>query len=197
MAKSPICSVPDCGKPRLTRLYCSSHNHRFVRHGDPLAGGPPVGLPAKHLVEVVLPYDGDDCIEWPFTRMVSGYGQVTFKKRKCLVHRLVCELTNGPPPIASMDAAHNCGNPRCVTPKHVRWATRAENLSDRHAHGTATIGERHGHSKLTETDVHEIRASLERGDRIRTIARQFRVTDASIRDIKTGKNWGWLQPAQE
>jgi hypothetical protein len=197
MATSRLCSIPDCGKTRLGRLYCSSHHHRFDRYGDPLAGGPPLGLPAKHIDEVVLPYTGDDCIEWPFTRMSSGYGQVTYKGRKSLVHRLVCELTNGPPETPKLDAAHNCGNPRCVNPKHVRWATRTENLADRHAHGTNTIGERHGHSKLTEDDVHAIRTMLRDGRTQVSIASQFNVKAASIRDIKTGKNWGWLEQRQE
>lgn len=193
MATSRLCSIPDCGKPQYIKTYCGAHYHRYYKYGDPLAGGPPNGLPAKHLFDVILPYAGDDCIEWPFFRMASGYGHVTFNKKRSLVHRLVCELTNGPPATAKLDAAHNCGNSRCVNPKHIRWATRAENLADRHEHGTATIGERHGHCKLKEADVHEIRDLLKAGLTQRSIAKRFGIADASVRDIKIGKSWNWLE----
>lgn len=193
MATSRLCAIPGCGNLTKNRKLCGSHYHRLLRYGDPLEGGPPVGLPAKHLVEVILPYAENDCIQWPFSKMASGYGQVSFNKKKYLVHRLVCELTNGPSPERGMDAAHNCGNANCVNPKHIRWATRADNLADRYTHGTATIGERHGHSKLSETDVLAIRHLIEKGLPMAAIASRYQVTPASIRDIKTGKNWGWLQ----
>lgn len=33
-----ICKVYNCGKKSKTRGYCSMHNHRINRHGDPLGG---------------------------------------------------------------------------------------------------------------------------------------------------------------
>lgn len=194
MATPRICSIPNCGKPaRRSGKYCPAHAHRLTRYGDPLAGGPPVGLPAKHLEEVVLPFRGDDCLEWPFYRMPNGYGQVTYKKKRSLVHRLVCELTNGPAPTdKKYVAAHNCGNASCVNPRHIRWATQGENLDDRYIHGTMTQGERHGHHKLTVDDVKMIRCLLDNGFRQESIGRRFGIAQASVRDIKTGKNWGWL-----
>lgn len=193
MAISRLCSVPDCGKAaRLNRRYCSSHEHRLQRYGDPLGGGPVIGLPSKHLEEVVLPYEGDDCIEWPFTRMKSGYGQVTYKRRKTLVHRLVCEIFNGPAPADKQDAAHTCGNPKCVNPRHIRWATRAENLADRWGHGTIPIGEAHANSKLNKLDVQMIRVLLASGFTQKSIGVRFGISQASVKDILTGKNWGWM-----
>lgn len=193
MAIPRLCSVPDCGKPtRGSRQYCSSHEHRYHRHGDPLGGGPVQGLPAKHLEEVVLPYDGDDCIEWPFFRMASGYGQISYKRRKTLVHRLVCELSNGPAPADKQDAAHTCGNAKCVNRRHIRWATRAENIADKWGHGTVPLGELHSGSKLTKLDVQMIRVLLSSGFTQKSIAARFGVTAAAIRDILSGKNWGWM-----
>lgn len=193
MAISRLCSVPDCGKAaRHNRRYCSSHEHRLIRHGDPLGGGPVVGLPAKHLEEVVLPYEGDDCIEWPFFRMKSGYGQVTYKKRRTLVHRLVCEISNGPAPTGKEDAAHTCGNAKCVNRRHIRWATRAENIADKWGHGTVPLGELHASSKLTKLDVQMIRVLLASGFTQRSIGERFGISAGAVRDILTGKNWGWM-----
>lgn len=192
MATSRLCSVPGCDKPTRGRRYCSSHEHRIARYGDPKGGGPVTGLPAKHLEEVVLPYRGEDCIEWPFCRMKSGYGQVTYKKRRQLVHRLVCELTNGPCPDDKVDAAHSCGNPKCVNPQHIRWATRRENLADRWVHGTVPIGETHAASKLSRMDVHMIRVLLENGFPQLAIGERFGVSQGAIADIKKGKNWAWF-----
>ena len=46
---SDICSIQGCGKPCHSHGMCSSHAHRFRRHGDPLAGrvseGEPLGFP--------------------------------------------------------------------------------------------------------------------------------------------------------
>lgn len=194
MAISRICSIPGCDKPaRPNRQICSGHEHRIARYGDPNGGGPVVGLPAKHLEEVVLPYRGDDCLEWPFFRMPNGYGQITYKKKRSLVHRLVCELTNGPPLTDKRYvAAHNCGNAKCVNPAHIRWATQGENLDDRYVHGTMTIGERHGQSKLTIDDVKMIRCLLDNGFRQEAVGKRFGITPATVRGIKTRKNWGWL-----
>lgn len=35
MAAPRLCSIPDCGKPRLARGLCSLHYQRVKRHGDP------------------------------------------------------------------------------------------------------------------------------------------------------------------
>lgn len=194
MANSRLCSIPDCGKPkRKNGRYCAGHAHRLTRYGDPLAGGPAVGLPAKYVDEVILPYRGEDCLEWPFYTMPNGYGQVTYKKKRGLVHRLVCELTKGPAPTdKKYVAAHNCGNAKCVNPSHIRWATQGENLDDRYIHGTMTIGERHGHAKLTIGDIKMIRCLLENGFRQEAIGTRFGVSQSTIKCIKTGKTWSWV-----
>lgn len=67
MATSRICSIPDCGKTSKSRGWCSAHHSRFLRHGDPLAGGTPTGEPWRYFQEVVLPYEGDECLSWPYS----------------------------------------------------------------------------------------------------------------------------------
>lgn len=55
-------------------------------------------------------------------------------------------------------------------------------------------GEAHGMHKLTEVEVHEIRKLLVEGTYTqKEIAYMYSVTGGAIRDVKTGRNWGWLK----
>ena len=140
---SVICSVEGCQKPSFGRKgWCNAHYKRWYRHGDPLGGGTAKRELQSYLQEVVLPFDRDECLTWPYTKNGGGYGQIRVGYKKLLVHRIVCEEVNGPPPTPKHEAAHNCGKGHlgCCAPKHLRWATRAENQADRHIHGTAYWG---------------------------------------------------------
>ena len=75
---------------------------------------------------------------------------------------------------------------------HLDWKTRAENEADKIGHNTHNRGERGGGSKLTETDVHEIRRLLSSGTLQQQIADHFGVHVMTISDINTRKSWGWL-----
>lgn len=43
----------------------------------------------RYYLDVVLNYDGDECLPWPFGRTANGYGELWFEKRVAHVHRLV------------------------------------------------------------------------------------------------------------
>jgi len=193
MAAKSVCSIPNCSKPHYGRGYCSMHLQRLVKHGDPLGGSTPKGDPLRFLHEVVFPYVGDDCLFWPYSRNGRGYGKMRYKGRISAVHRIVCENVHGPAPMLDDEAAHSCGRGHegCVTPGHLRWATRKGNLADRHIHGTAQIGEKCYASKLTEHDVLQIRASAGKVTQVE-LARLYNVSQGTISDIQTGRNWSWL-----
>lgn len=195
MAASRICSVAGCGKKRSGKGLCSAHYQRFLRHGDPEAGGPERpsrGKPEEFLKSVVLSHEGDDCLEWPFAKLDMGYGIIARPKgttRTRLVHRLVCEIVNGP--ADEMDAAHSCGNTGCCNPKHIRWATHVENMADREDHGTDLRGERSGTAKLTDAKVLQIRAMHGKVSQQR-LAEMFSVTISNISMITSRRTWSHL-----
>ncbi len=187
-----ICSIDGCGKPRFARDWCGVHYDRWLRHGDPLGKAAP-RPPRKFFEEVVLPYDGDDCLIWPFTRNNNGYGSISVAGRHKLVTRHVCEQVNGPAPTPRHEAAHSCGRGHegCVTKRHLSWKTRTENMADRVAHGTNVQGERQGNAKLSEADVKEI-MRLKGTVSQRELGQRFAVTQSAISDIHTGKHWRFL-----
>ena len=185
-----ICSIDNCGKPAHGRGWCSDHYARWSRHGDPLAGRTVPGELERYFQEVVLPYKGDDCLIWPYSRS-CGYGYVSTGGGRYRVHRLACEILQGPPPTPDHVAAHSCGNGHlgCVNPNHVRWATNVENMADAIEHGTTTAGTRHALAKLNDEQINTI-LSLKGDVTQRDLAARFGVTQSQISHIHTGKRWG-------
>lgn len=194
MAKNHrICSVENCGKRHVGRGYCEGHYRRLLKHGDPLAGGTADGEPLAYLMDQVLKYAGDDCLIWPYARHSNGYAQITIDGSDKTVSRLVCELVNGPAP-EDHDAAHSCGNGhlKCVAPKHLRWATRKENIADAIQHGTFPLGARRWNAKITPEIVLRIRAAGNTKSRAE-ISQLFGVSKKVIEGVQSGKNWSWVK----
>lgn len=187
------CSIKDCDRPVHARNWCGAHYWRWRKHGDPLAGRTPMGKAMSFFHDVVMAYDGSDCLQWPFARDGNGYGRVKREGRMVGVPRLVCEEERGPPPTFEHEAAHSCGKGHegCVNRHHLSWKTVIENKADMIGHGTRIRGERHRKAKLTEADVLEIRSIRDRLSR-REIAEKFGIGIAQVRRIITAESWGWL-----
>jgi hypothetical protein len=193
MVHYPVCSIKGCGKRHEARGWCAAHYKKWRVYGDPLAGGVrnmPYGSRRKWLDEQAA-YEGDNCVIWPFAKPDDGYPIITLPGGgQTGAHVYVCEKVHGGPPTPDHEVAHSCGRGRhgCVTPRHVRWATRAENAADRMIHGTEPRGEKNGMAKLTRADVDEIIAlrGVETG---RATAEQFGVTPAQISNIQLRKQW--------
>jgi DNA-binding transcriptional regulator YiaG len=135
-------------------------------------------------------YAEAECLIWPFTRKVDGRGLFGFEGKHHQAHRFMCELVNGPPPTPAHDAAHSCGRGHdgCVHPKHLSWKTKTENQKDRRRHGTKSASSWRWRPKLTPADVIAIRKY--KGPMTQAkMAEVYGVTDATIRDVKSGKSW--------
>lgn len=187
------CSVDGCIRPHLARALCGLHYHRWERHGNPLGGGTFHGLPLEFFEKTVLTYEGDDCLVWPFTRDYYGYGKIWKDGKLHAVHRLACEIINGPPINSKDEAAHDCGNGAggCCNKKHIRWDTRTGNQADRIEHETSNRGSSHGMSVLNEQSVKQI-LNLKGLESQSKIAKRFGVSQPTIAMIHTGKRWGWI-----
>ncbi|WP_414461823.1 HNH endonuclease [Hyphomicrobium sp. DY-1] len=170
------------------------HLPRWQKYGDPLAGETFKGEVTQFLLEVAIPYRGDDCLPWPFGHNGNGYGTAQPEGERIFAHRYVCEAAHGPPPPDRNFALHSCGNGHlgCVNPSHLRWGTQQENAEDMVAHGNSPRGERHGMAKLTKDQVRTIRRLVGHAS-YRSIASRFSVSPRAISDIATRKTWSWLE----
>lgn len=130
----------------------------------------------------------DDCILWPYSKAKAGYGQVLGQT----THRLSCEMTYGPAPFPKAEAAHSCRNRHCFNPRHLRWATPAENNADKLRDGTHNRGSRQGQSRLTEDDVRLIRYQVAKGTKQSVFVKHFGVDPTTISRVVLRKNWAWL-----
>lgn len=193
------CSVDGCKRSTTKKAggrrgFCTKHYTRFLRHGDAEGGGTGHGDLNKFYDEVVLKYEGDECLVWPYWRTAAGYGMMWRDKKNFVVSRAVCEDTIGPAPTELHHAAHLCGKGHlgCVAKKHLQWKTPTENNADKKVHGTETKGQRNPMSRLTEDKVREIKSL--RGSMTQTaIAAQFGVSFGHVSDIFRGTRWGWLE----
>lgn len=189
-----ICAVEGCSKKHDSHGYCSAHAHRFRRHGDPLGGTTARGAAQRFMEEVVIPYQGDGCLAWPFGNNGKGYGTFHVKRRAVSASTYACEKAHGPRPTPQHEAAHSCGKGHllCCNPRHLRWATTKENHADKLRHGTVMLGEKNNSAKLTADQVRAIREMLGRTPQ-HEIARRFGVQQMTISKIARGKTWGWLK----
>lgn len=188
------CCVVGCDERHHAHGYCSNHASRYRSHGDPLGGGPAKarrGAPLRWLLDHVA-HDGAECLIWPFGR--DAYTSVRLGEKSASAHRIMCTLANGAPPSANHVAAHSCGrgDVGCVSPKHLRWATYAENEADKIGHGTRLRGEAVPGAKLTEHDVREIRRMAGQAKQ-KDLADLYGVDQGNISAIQRRKTWAWLE----
>lgn len=195
MASTRICVIEGCGKRHKAFGWCQSHLRRWVSHSNPLGGRSRNGEAMRYFLEVVLKYEGDDCLAWPFGRMKNGYGRMYENGKMNVVSRLVCREIKGPPPTPWHHAAHSCGKGHegCCSPKHLRWATPAENHADKIEHGTTNRGTKACGAKLTEADVIAIHA-MKGTMPSRLIGEIFSVKGRTVDNIFGGRTWAWLTP---
>lgn len=189
-----ICAVEGCEKPIHSHGYCSRHAYHFKAHGDPLGGrrGASPGEPLRWILENAS-YDGDGCLTWPFESGRYGYGTVKQNGRKRVASRVMCEAAHGLPGDPTMEAAHSCGNGHlaCMSPRHLRWATKLENVADARQHGTWAEGQRKK-SGLTDDTVREIRR-LSATMLQHEIAERFGIGETRVNKIINRKSWAWLE----
>lgn len=185
-----LCSIPECGRQLRARGLCHSHYMRRLRNGTtgpekPITTSTPAGEVERYFRDVVRPYDGDECLIWPFAR-VYGYGAMTHNGKSARVCPILCEEEHGPRPTPDHEAAHSCGkgNLGCVTKRHLSWKTALENSGDKLVHGTRW-------SKLSAGEVQKIRHLIGTSTQ-EEIASQFGISQGTVSLIGLGKTWSWL-----
>lgn len=121
--------------------------------------------------------ESESCVMWPYSREEGRYGIVMFNGRAMSPSRAVLILKTGQDP-AGVQAAHGpCNTPACINPAHLRWATHAENMSDKVRDGTLfyrikTQSKRRGEMTL--------RLTQEEKQQVEVMARLQKTTQAEV-----------------
>jgi len=137
------------------------------------------------------------CVESTFYHRPNRYAQKHFNGQPWLHHRLVYALAHGlsRADIEGLVVMHICDNPPCVNVEHLALGTHADNVADREAKGRGRRprGVDHGHAKLTESQVAEIRTRYTAGGVLqRVLAVEFGVKIVAVSNIVRRKTWTHL-----
>lgn len=143
---------------------------------------------ARDFIDAVIGVSEDRCINWPFYVTRKGYGDVNYPGVSGLAHKVVCTLRYGNPK-SFEEAAHTCGNRRCVNPNHLIWKTHDDNIKDKESQGTQPKGSEIHSSKLCEKDVYQIRFGKYKTQTQKELSIIFNVHPSTISMIKRFKIW--------
>jgi len=122
---------------------------------------------------------------------VNNYLRVWFcapVKKFGFVHSVVLKAFVGPRP-DGLVARHLDGNSRNNCVENLTWGTQLQNTHDKQTHGTQTRGVTHGLSKVSESDVLEIRRLRSEGLTLRTISEKFPLGCQAICNIVNRVTW--------
>jgi HNH endonuclease len=142
-------------------------------------------LPERFLGKVEV---SENCWLWKASTFPNGYGQYKSDGKNWKAHRFAYTTLVGPIP-EELSVLHRCDVRTCVNPAHLWVGTHQDNMDDAAAKGRKG-GEANPNSKLTETDIREIRdlcrSGLFSGPEI---GKQYGVTGTMVGYIKRGNHW--------
>lgn len=183
-----------CQKRKAPARPVTPLKDRFWRHVD-RSGGP----------EACWPWTG-----YRLARM--KYGRLSEDDGGVLAHRAAFELSGGVIP-PGMIVMHQCDNPPCCNPTHLRVGTIADNNRDRDQKGRAAKGPRNGNytkplaqprgemaraATISETTARAVLAAHRAKNGSHTeIAARFGVSVRMVRAIAYGETWKHLQAAND
>lgn len=160
--------------------------------------------PIKSRLLSKIRVDESGCWIWTGTKNGSGYGTIGIGPKtqgKTFVHRASWEIRNGTIP-EGMLICHKCDVRLCVNPDHLFLGTYKDNSADmnkkgrglagrKRKPGDVPIGENHGHAKLTEREVIQIRNIAVRRTQS-SIAEEFGVSRRLVGMIVNRRIWKHL-----
>lgn len=145
----------------------------------------------------------DEC--WPWTGGRFGgrrkeyqrygafqIGSRTESRRTEYAHRISFVLKVGKIPASKIVRHAVCGNSICCNPKHLEVGSNLENYRDSVRMGTAFLGrtgEDHFRTKITASDVRDIRRLRDGGLTMPAIGKKFGLTRYTVWDILHARTW--------
>ena len=134
----------------------------------------------------------DSCWLWQGSVTSNGYGVMFIygqspRRIRMRAHRFSYDLAHPDAPLGDRLACHSCDTPLCVNSGHIFAGSQQDNMDDaRYKHRLAE-GERNPHSKLTASDVIEIRKRRAAGATWGQLAKSYGVDRISVRHAVSGR----------
>lgn len=152
-------------------------------------------LTQKQWSKVIIP-GPNDCWIWTGACDGRGYGQIRVSRTQLVrVARLMLAWSDGIEiPDKEIFVLHNCDNPPCVNPLHLKWGSHRDNMNDamekrRFKNNFNMQGETHWRAKLAENDVIEIRKRHDNGEKKRSLSNEYGVSFQTISHIVNRVTW--------
>ena len=151
------------------------------------------GVPAIQLAKHAKFWDNvnvgsaNECWDWKGSLSCGGYGIYTdLDKHGAIAHVIAYNLAHGEVP-SGLEVSHQCHNPRCCAPHHLRAITHQENMAE--------AGERRRGKPLrvlSEDVVRTARLLRDAGELIKVIAAKFSVRADTMALAINRKTWAWV-----
>ncbi|MCK9325021.1 MAG: HNH endonuclease [Bacteroidales bacterium] len=116
----------------------------------------------------------------------DGYPQCKLNGKTASAARYIYSKVHGGIP-KGMVVRHKCDNPRCINPLHLELGTQGDNNRDRNERDRTARGTRGGRTKLTVSQVKEIKAHAEKPASY--FADLYGVCRSTVRQITINKTW--------
>ena len=131
------------------------------------------------------------CLEWQGAHTPFGHAQVRFRGKLYLVSHVVWMLVHNVILEKGSCVLHTCDNPPCIEPSHLFLGDRKVNAEDRAAKGRSanSKGENNPNSRLTESDVRDIRDRSDAGESLTSLADEYHISVVMVSNIHHRKNW--------
>ena len=126
----------------------------------------------------------------------AGYLQVhLYANGKCTTHNVHCLVAEAflGPCLEGHECNHKDGVKHHNDVMNLEWVTPAENMAHASKMGLMVCGEQNGSSKLTATQVIEMRRLHAEGASLRKLGKMFGVHNSTVNKIVNFKTWRHTQ----
>ena len=133
----------------------------------------------------------EGCWNWIASTTSDGYGHFKILNKSKASHRVSFELHNQRTIGEGMVIMHSCDNRKCCNPLHLTEGTHQDNMTDMVSKGRQNPGSKRHNSKLTESQVLEIREiyAIENHKTHRQLGDEYGVSSNTISCILIKKVW--------
>ena len=185
------CKEHECFNNADALGWCKKHYKNFRRHGNPyptqIRSRTGSTIKEKLLAKSKINVD-TGCIEWLGSKSAGGYGKLTVNNKTISAHRTAFEDYYGTNIVGKV-IMHNCDNPSCINPIHLKIGTVKDNIEDKVLKGRQLRGEDCHQSRLTFSIIKDILLLHSHKISSDLIAKKYNIKLGHLSKIVNRKIW--------